>query len=214
VVPKTPRELFAEGQIARVPYLMGTNTEEGALSHLTATKATTEAEYLLALERRFASFSPRIAAAYPASAFTTPNDALVRVSTDSRYACAVQDFAARVSAAGVDVYAYNFDLAYAIRGLEMLGPAHGAELTFVFSSLAPDQWPPGTKEISDQMQGYWSRFAGTGDPNGSGAPEWQKFSPERGNRLNLDLDPNPVENFRAEVCSLWVEYYDSLFAAP
>jgi para-nitrobenzyl esterase len=212
VIPKMPRELFAEGAIAKVAYLMGTNTEEGALSHLTALPVATEAEYLLALERRFGSFGSRVAAAYPASEFATPNAALIRVSTDSRYACAVQDFAARAARAGLSVYAYNFDLPYAIPGLgAALGPAHAAELTFIFNSLAPEQWPAGHQAISELMQGYWSRLARSGDPNGGGAPQWEAFSPERGNRLNLDLDPNPVEAFRAERCALWNEYYDSLF---
>jgi para-nitrobenzyl esterase len=211
VVPKMPRELFAEGAIGKVAYLMGTNTEEGALAHLTATKAKNESEYLLALERRFGTFGSRVAAAYPVSDFVEPNDALIRVSTDSRYACAVQDFAER-AAAKLDVYAYNFDLGYAIPGLESLGPAHGAELTYVFGSLAAEQWPAGTQPISELMQGYWSRFARSGDPNGAGAPEWKKFDPAVGNRLNLDLDPNVVEQFRAERCALWDEYYESLFA--
>jgi para-nitrobenzyl esterase len=212
VVPKMPRDLFTEGAIAKVSYLMGTNTEEGALSHLTAPAAATEADYLLALERRFGSFGSRVAAAYPASDFPSPNAALIRVSTDFRYACAVQDFAARATRAGLSVYAYNFDLPYAIPGLgTTLGPAHGAELTFVFNSLAPEQWPANNQAISELMQGYWSRLARSGDPNGNGAPEWTAFSSERGNRLNLDLDPNPVEAFRAERCALWIEYYDSLF---
>ncbi len=214
VVPKMPRQLFAERAIADVSYLMGTNTEEGALSHLTAPVAATEAEYLLALQRRFKSFSSRVAAAYPVAEFSSPNAALIRVSTDSRYACAVQDFAGRAARAGLKVYAYNFDLPYAIPGLgATLGPAHGAELTFVFNSLAAEQWPAGNQAISELMQGYWSRLGMSGDPNGGGAPAWDEFTPERGNRLNLDLDPNPVEGFRAERCALWFEYYDSLFAA-
>jgi para-nitrobenzyl esterase len=215
LIPKMPRDLFAEGAIARVPYLMGTNTEEGALSHLTAPPAATEAEYLLALERRFGDFSSRVAAAYPVTEFASPNAALIRVSTDSRYACAVQDFAERAARAGLGVYAYNFDLAYAIPNLgAALGPAHGAELTFVFNSLAPEQWPAGHQAISDLMQGYWSRLARSGDPNGNGAPVWDAFLPERGNRLNLDLDPNPVEAFRAERCALWIDYYDSILYPP
>jgi para-nitrobenzyl esterase len=213
VVPRMPRDLFRDREIAPAEYLMGTNTEEGTLAHLTAPEAATEADYLAALERRFASFGARVAALYPASDFASPNDALIRVSTDSRYACAVQDFAEQATAANVAVYAYNFDLAFAIPGLEGLGPAHGAELTFVFGSLGSDQWPAGNQAISDLMQGYWSRFARTGDPNGEGAPEWPRFSSERGNRLNLNLDPSAVDDFRKERCALWIEYYKSQLGA-
>lgn len=212
VIPKMPRDIFAEGSMAPIPYLMGTNTEEGGLAHLTAPPVTTEAEYLLALERRFGTFSTTVAAMYPVSAFPTPNDALIRVTTDSRYTCAVQDFAIRARNAALDVFVYNFDLAYAIPGLASLGPAHGAELTFVFNSLAPDQWPAGDEAISDLMQGYWSRFAATGDPNGNAAPTWEAFDTARSNRLNLNLDPSMVENFRTPECAMWFGYFDSLFS--
>jgi para-nitrobenzyl esterase len=213
VVPNMPRDSFATGSIAKVPYIMGTNAEEGALSQFSAPDAVTEQDYLLALERRFGSFGTRVAATYPAASFPSPNDALIRVTTDVQYACAVQDFAIRATEAGLGVYAYNFNLPYAIPGLaDLLGPAHAAELTFVFSSLASEQWPPGNEAVSDLIQGYWSRFAARGDPNGSGAPEWAKFSPQLGNRLNLDLDVRSIENFRASQCALWFEYYDSLFA--
>jgi len=210
-VPRLPRELFRDGEIAQVPYIMGTNTEEGALAHLTAPKAVTEADYLAALDRRFGAFAARVAATYPASDFPSPNDALIRVSTDERYACAVQDFAERATAAGLPVYAYNFDVAYAIPQLAALGPAHGAELTFVFGSLADDPSAAGSQAVSDLMQGYWARFGASGDPNGAGAPEWSTFAADRQNRLVIDSDPHPVENFRAEQCALWREYYDTLF---
>ena len=45
----------------------------------------------------------------------------------ARYVCAVQAFAEYATGAGLDVYAYNFALPYAIPGLgDVLGPAHAA----------------------------------------------------------------------------------------
>jgi para-nitrobenzyl esterase len=209
VVPRLPRELFLDGEIARVPYIMGTNAEEGALAHLTAPPAQTEAEYLAALDRRFGAFAPRVAEIYPVENFETPNDALIRVSTDERYACAVQDFAERATAAGLDVHAYNFDMPYAIPGLDILGPAHAAELTYVFNSLREDQ-PPDAAPVSALMQGYWSRFAKDGDPNGDGAPTWPQFDAETKTRLVINASPAPIENFRSTECAMWKEYYATL----
>lgn len=209
-VPEAPRDLFASGDVAQVPYLMGTNTEEGALFHLTAPVVETEEQFQVALERAFGDSAGDIGAVYSVADFPSPNDALVRVTTDSRYACAVQDLADRATAAGLDVYAYNFDLPYAIPGLETLGKAHGAELPFVFASLGPDQWPEGNKAVSDLMEGYWARFGATGDPNGGDAPEWPRFSPDQGNRLDLGLEPVVVTDFRAERCAVWKQYYATL----
>jgi para-nitrobenzyl esterase len=202
-VPDVPRSLFSRGDVARVPYLMGTNTDEGNLAHLTADTVDTEAAFLQALDLAFGAFAPDLAAIYPVSDFPTPNDAIVRVTTDSRYACAVQDFSDRATDAGLEVYAYNFDMPYAIPSLESLGKAHAAEIPFVFKSLAPDWWPAGAEPVADLVQGYWSRFAATGDPNGGDAPEWPALTAERGNRLNLSTEPSVVESFRAERCAVW-----------
>ena len=62
------------------------------------------------------------------------------------------------------------------------------------------------------MQGYWSRFAATGDPNGNAAPTWQAFDTARSDRLNLNLDPSMVEDFRTPECAMWFGYFDSLFS--
>jgi para-nitrobenzyl esterase len=206
VIPRLPRELFEAGEIAHVPYIVGTNDEEGGLAHLTAPLAQTEAEYKSALERRFGTFGARVAAMYPVSGFETPNAALIRVTTDERYACAVQDFAERAARAGLEVHAYNFEMPYAIPGLAPLGAAHAAELTYVFDSLREDQ-PPGAAAVSDLMQGYWSRFAKTGNPNGGTAPTWPAFDPDRGTRLAINAEPSPIENFRSAECAMWKEYY-------
>lgn len=44
-------------------------------------------------------FAAELLALYPVAEFPTPNDALNRVTTDWRYACAVQDFAERIAGA-------------------------------------------------------------------------------------------------------------------
>ena len=209
VIPRLPRDLFLAGEIARVPYIMGTNNEEGGLAHLTAPPAETDEDFQGALERRFGAFASRVAETYPVSKFPTPNAALIRVTTDERYACAVQDFAERATAAGLEVHAYNFNMPYVITGLAPLGPAHAAELTYVFNSLREDQ-PEGADKVSALMQGYWSRFAKAGDPNGAGTPTWPKFDAVKKTRLGIAADPAPIENFRSAECAMWKEYYATL----
>jgi len=40
--------------------------------------------------------------------------------------------------------------------------------------------------LSESMMGYWSQFAATGDPNGSGAPQWTPYDESSGDILQLD----------------------------
>lgn len=208
-----PREFFAAGGVANVPYIVGTNTEEGALRHLLAIPVQTEQEFRDALERAFgADDATELAALYPISEFPTPNDALIRVTTDWRYACAVQDFAERIADAGLPVYAYNFDYPWAEPALrDLLGKSHGAELNYVFGSFIEGMVDVESRALSDLVQRYWTRFANSGDPNGDTDPTWPLFDPTLGNRLNLNANPSVVESFRQERCNWWKGYYTSLF---
>jgi para-nitrobenzyl esterase len=213
VVPAMPRASFAAGEVADVPYIVGTNTEEGALRHLLAIPVESEPEFMEALERAFGTAdAAELAALYPVAEFPTPNDALIRVTTDWRYACAVQDFAERIAGAGLTVYAYNFDYPWAAPALrDLLGKSHGAELNYVFGSFLEGKVDEESKTLSELMQRYWTRFAVGGDPNGAADPTWSVFDPALGNRLNLNAGPSVVENFRQERCNWWKGYYDSLF---
>ncbi len=46
------------------------------------------------------------------------------------------------------------------------------------------------------MQSYWTNFARTGDPNGTGLPPWPKFEGAAPQTLVIDDQPHPVANFR------------------
>ncbi len=52
-LPDQPRALFDSGRYARIPYLLGSNSDEGTLFFLGVPPVTTEAEYLAALEARY-----------------------------------------------------------------------------------------------------------------------------------------------------------------
>jgi para-nitrobenzyl esterase len=207
VIPDQPRTLVDSDRFAKVPYVLGANFEEGRLFLLAAIPVVTEEAYLSALLRRFGDAAERIAAIYPASAFPTPQDALVRVWGDSRMVCATQDTARRVAARGVATYSYNFSRA--IPGLEALGPTHGVEMPYVFGTIA--QPGPEDQALSDLMQGYWARFARSGDPNGDGALEWPAFEGARGAVMSFNVESAVEPGFRREQCNLWATIYDAEF---
>ena len=53
--------------------------------------------------------------------------------------------------------------------IPFLRATHGAEIAFVFGSVTAPTADDAA--IATSMQGYWSRFALTGDPNGDGSGE-------------------------------------------
>lgn len=214
VMPDQPRALFDAGEVANVPYILGSNTDEGTLFHIGQIEVASEEEYLAALERRFgAELAAALAEVYPAADFPTPSDALQRVTGDSGLVCGTHDTARRAAAAGLDVWMYNFDFPIPIPGLEFLGATHGAEIAFVFDTVRAD--PPDPEDpqetVGEPMRGYWTRFAASGDPNGDRALPWPGFAGDADMRVNFNTELSVVPDFRAAQCEFWRTVYDSQF---
>jgi para-nitrobenzyl esterase len=98
------------------------------------------------------------------------------------------------AASGKAMYAYEFSdpsapttLPYApFSSLVPPGPLHAAEVQYVFPGIAsppsltaPASGPPLTgaeAALSAQMIAYWANFVNSGNPNGTGLPNWPAFT--------------------------------------
>jgi para-nitrobenzyl esterase len=208
VIPDQPRALFDDGAVADVPYILGSNTDEGTLFHVAADPVEDEEQLLAALERRFGgAAAATIAAAYPVAEFDSADAALQRITGDGGLVCSTHDTARRAAAAGLDVWMYNFDFPLPIPGLESLGATHGAEIAFVFDSV------PGEEQmiVGEPMRGYWTRLARTGSPNGEDALAWPAFAPDADTRINFATELSVRTDFRADECAMWRSLYDEQF---
>jgi para-nitrobenzyl esterase len=209
-LPKQPRALFDAGDIAKVPYLLGSNSDEGKLFVLT-TVVNTAAQYTATLQARFGASAAKIEAQYPASRFDgNYHDAFARVVGDSGLGCGTDATARRAAAAGLTVYAYNFNMPWSLAP-SILGAAHGAEISHVFGS--PYKPSADDETVSDAMSAYWANFAKTGDPNFDGSPRaWPRFDPAAkggDKRLQLDANFDVLDDFRSDDCAFWRTLYDA-----
>lgn len=214
VLPEQPRALFDAGEVADVPYILGSNSDEGTLFHVLQPEVTNDEEYLAALERRFGeTLAAQIAAEYPSGDFGSPQDALERVTGDAALVCSTRDTARRAADAGMTVFMYNFARPIPIPALAPLDlrATHGAEIAYVFGSVGPDLIGEDDLSLSMTMRRYWGRFAANGDPNGGDDPAWPVFSSDDDLRLNLDIMLTTVDDFRSGVCAFWESVYDRAF---
>lgn len=117
-------------------------------------------------------------------------EAMSRYPTRNWRATAVDGPAAAMVAGGnPDIWTYRFDWdeegAFLLTDLsEMLGAAHSMEIPFVFGHFKllgtfdrfafTDANASGRVALSDQMMGYWARFAADGDPGGT--PAWTRYT--------------------------------------
>ena len=78
-----------------------------------------------------------------------------------------------------------------------LGANHAGELPYVFGNLGRNAgaYDESDETLSETMRAYWVNFVKTGDPNGAGLPEWQKFNDdptqvmELGEKIGMTGDP-------------------------
>ena len=226
-VPQQPTAALAAGRFNHVPTIVGTNANEGtyflAVATRTAGRTLTAADYDATIRANFPVASTQIEAAYPLSAYATPADALAAIETDSFFACP-SDNVRTLLAPQVPVWGYelsqpnpvvNFPLP-AAPGVDLLD-SHTTELAYVFGHDGSGNALTGRDRLlSDEVIGYWTRFAGSGDPNharrlaavtqasGYRPVFWPRYKGSEPRVLSLRTEIREVDDFAtAHQCALW-----------
>lgn len=204
-----PDKVIRAGQHSQVPFIVGANADETGNS---APAITTEAQYEALVRMQLGAVIGDMALArYPASAFPTPRAAYVRLTTDARFVCPSREIA-RAADAGQSAPVHRYFFQYRVTPQ---GAVHGLDVPFVFGTFAGVETPNGmpyTPTANDlavqaQVQGYWTRFARTGDP--AGTPPWPLYDPTDPT-LVFDTATSTTTGIRTANCDFWQTFYDAL----
>jgi carboxylesterase type B len=110
------------------------------------------------------------------------------------------------------VYTYWWTHAPPGPGHDMRGAYHGSEINYVFDNLyATDRpWTDEDRQIADRMSSYWANIIKTGNPNGTGLPDWKAFSPDAATVMQLGAkwQPVPVAASPAKI-DFWRRFYQT-----
>lgn len=208
VVPERPVAAYAAGRFEHVPFLVGSNAAEGTLfqSSLLSTPVANEAEYREAVTRASPASVDAILTQYPVASYADANAALTAATSDF-FSCATRRLVRATSAAGAPTWLYSFEAvpAGAIVAALHLGAYHGAELIYLFDMNDPQlgRPPSADRALVGAMQGYWTRFAASGDPNGDAATAWPSYDTATDRHMTLVTPPVAGEAHRRTACDFW-----------
>jgi para-nitrobenzyl esterase len=198
VLPRDVAVVYLEKKEAKVPLLVGWNSDEGVA--FVGPQPPDAAGFAASFTRTFGdSFDVApLKALYPA---TTPAEIGVserKLAGDPLFNYPTWKWAETHRDAGAPVYVYSFERVVPPapggihKGLPMetLGATHASEVPYMFGNLDGVEFPyspittpqgetpkyqPMDRELSRTMVGYWSNFVKTGNPNGAGLPQWPRY---------------------------------------
>ncbi|KAI0330842.1 esterase 1 [Cubamyces sp. BRFM 1775] len=229
VIPDLPSKLLAAGTFSRIPFISGSNLDEGTQFVSTSLSSDDQLSQFLvnfidpaepgSTPSAVQSAANGLMQLYPAdpsqgSPYGTGSNTFGLGSEYKRAAAIAGDiwfhsirraWDHAASGQGVKVFAYIFADPQAVSNPAQ-GVAHGSELGYVFGQ--PGNEP--AKTLSSVMKDYWISFATSLDPNdgkGNARPTWLQFTPS--NQVLMQLQGSNTTTIPDTYRAQQIDYINS-----
>ena len=209
-------------QAAQVPYMTGTNGQEGRVFLVdSAGNASTYAEFLSATFPESALLLQSVKSAYPVGqgALQTTYDAASQIYTEYVFQCPAALVSNTSATSGIPTWRYYYNATIpniqpAIPGIPELEAFHSSEIPLVFGTYPTTNATIQEIHLSKYMQTAWANFAK--DP--MRGPGWKAINGSQNNvaclgcdgRADATIIPAGTIDYR---CSLYAPIY-AVFDAP
>jgi len=188
VIRKQPASVFARGEQARVPVLVGSNADEATVF---GPGPQTLADYWKYLRHDTGPFAKQEFRLWPAYSNARVHREFLELQS-GMFAYGAWSMAR--SMARIDEPSYLYRLTWVDAGKRApLGAEHGEELYFL-SDRFPGDWQPMKDQgrFGEMLRRYWTDFAKTGHPSAPGLPGWPAFDSRSHPLLELGSQVRPM----------------------
>ncbi len=218
-LPKPMPQIYQAGEQAKVPLLAGSNSEERTYAAVLGSEPVTVQGYRNALTKLYGEKAAAVFQLYPAqSDGDAVLDAAQQLAGDRFIGQSTWRWVDRAAATGgKPVYYYYYtrvrppltgQATAMIEERKKLsvsqsppspaprGAVHSAEIEYALGNLDVNplyQWQPADYQVSRTMQSYFVNFIKTGNPNGTGLPQWSTY--DTGLRMVIDVDTRQISDF-------------------
>jgi para-nitrobenzyl esterase len=180
-LPRAPAEIFAAGEQAHVPLLVGWNSEEASWRELLRAQEPSPQNYEAALRVRLLEHAGEALRLLPGATTEQVMESGTLLAGAQFIAYGTWKWAELQSRTGrrpVYRYYYTHPRPAAkdpVANPPHQGAVHSGEIEYLLGNLATNvvyNWTPEDFALSDTMGAYVANFVKTGNPNGAGLPHW------------------------------------------
>ena len=199
--PKSPKAIFEAGEQAHVPLLAGWNSEESGYRAILGQEPPTPENYTKAVQKLYGEGAAEVLKLYPATNENEVIQNATELAGDRFIGYSTWKWIdVHSQTGGKPVYRYLYtrprpdmvpEMGNAVAGLaggviknpdantpkppRARGAVHSAEIEYAMGNLATNKvyaWATEDYQVSKTLQNYFVNFIKTGNPNGTGLPNW------------------------------------------
>jgi para-nitrobenzyl esterase len=202
VIPKSVAQIYAEGNQAKIPVLIGWNKDDNLF-----VRPQSPETFKTSLNDRFGTFADKFAACYRSADDKETLTSQKRMSRDETFGLQMYHWALNQAGNnGTPAYVYNFNRTLPAYNPETeFGAFHSGEIVYAYNNLhtLDRPWEEEDVEVTRLMSGYWVNFIKFGNPNGPGLPQWPEFNADKQEVMILDARSEAKTLPDRDVFELW-----------
>ena len=202
VLPDDPLDILKAGKGAKVPFVTGTNRDEGTI-FTSRVPIDTLWKLRAGLKLLMGEKTQEALKLYGAKDDKSAEKAFAEIMGDGFVVSARRTVRAHAGA-GNRTYLYHFTRSLPWADRMGIGSFHGFEIAYVFANMPLlTGFKARDRELSKDIIGYWTRFARTGDPNGEGAVKWPAYTEKEDKHIVFDTQIKVDKNLRKKYCDFF-----------